>query len=136
MNSSSFSEVLQNLIDQQGTLHAGASSLPHVSRRHLPGLECLEAVNLARHAARCYSNAADAWQADETRPCELDIGQALNLSDDLTPAEIQAIRRRFAKGNHPDLFDSAYQNVALHRMQIANDLIDRALARYRDKAPN
>ena len=47
----------------------------------------------------------------------------------MTVAELRAARRGFARRNHPDGYGQEFPAEATLRMQIANGLIDRALAR-------
>jgi hypothetical protein len=55
------------------------------------------------------------------------IAEELGLGPDLTSADLQQIRREFAKKNHPDRCDDARRAEATRRMTIANMLIDRHL---------
>jgi hypothetical protein len=52
------------------------------------------------------------------------IAEELGLRPDLATADLQRIRRDFAKKNHPDRFDPARRSNAARRMSIANMLID------------
>jgi len=55
------------------------------------------------------------------------IAEELGLHADLATAELQRIRRNFAKKNHPDRFAPAQRIGAARRMSIANMLIDAHL---------
>ena len=56
----------------------------------------------------------------------------LHLTPGLSAAALKAIRRKFAKANHPDRVAPPRRDQATRRMTIANSLIDEAL---RDKKP-
>ena len=71
------------------------------------------------------------WKAEQAVAPEPEadkdqILNELNLSDRLTIGELQAIRRTFARQNHPDtgIGDSA---VREERMKIANMIIDQQI---------
>ncbi|MCP5075693.1 MAG: hypothetical protein GY947_20685 [Rhodobacteraceae bacterium] len=71
------------------------------------------------------------WEREQAEPPELEadkdqILEELNLSDRLTVGELQAIRRTFARQNHPDtsLGDS---KIREERMKIANVIIDQQI---------
>ena len=54
------------------------------------------------------------------------IAAELNLSDDLTISELKAIRRAFARENHPDA-GVGNPEVRESRMKIANMIIDQQI---------
>lgn len=55
----------------------------------------------------------------------------LGLHSDATEYEIAMLRREFALRNHPDRVPADLREIATQRMMIANDLMDRHLARQR-----
>jgi hypothetical protein len=59
------------------------------------------------------------------------IASELGLKPDAAEADIVALRREFALRNHPDRVPAELRSVATERMMIANDLIDRHVARSR-----
>jgi hypothetical protein len=65
--------------------------------------------------------------AEPLRSIEDAVARELSLSDDLEPADLERIRRRFAYRNHPDRVAPSLKGQALERMTIANVLIDQAL---------
>ncbi|MBR2535428.1 MAG: hypothetical protein IKE66_05080 [Hyphomicrobium sp.] len=73
---------------------------------------------------------ADAFAPDpEVLPSELPVDaesifSELGLRPGLTAYQIRAIRRNFARFNHPDRFPMALQANATERMMIANALCD------------
>jgi hypothetical protein len=60
----------------------------------------------------------------------LELGLDLNFSE----ADIATLRREFALRNHPDRVLPELQELATQRMMIANDLMDRYVARLRKNA--
>jgi hypothetical protein len=56
----------------------------------------------------------------------------LGLDSSLSEADIAALRREFALRNHPDRVQSELKMLATQRMMIANDLMDRYVARLRN----
>lgn len=52
------------------------------------------------------------------------IANELGLKPGLTAQQIAALRRTFARRNHPDRFPSQIQNNATERMMVANALCD------------
>lgn len=73
------------------------------------------------------------WEPEHPPPPEIAIDEEqvreeLNLSDQLTVTELQAIRRSFARQNHPDArTDNAPARE--ERMKIANMIIDQQIER-------
>ena len=55
----------------------------------------------------------------------------LGLHSEATEAEIALLRREFALRNHPDRVPADLREIATQRMMIANDLMDRHLAKLR-----
>ncbi|MFA7306092.1 MAG: molecular chaperone DnaJ [Hyphomicrobium sp.] len=55
----------------------------------------------------------------------------LGLHSDATEGEISMLRREFALRNHPDRVPADLRDIATQRMMIANDLMDRHLAKLR-----
>lgn len=60
----------------------------------------------------------------------------LGLHSEATEAEIAVLRREFALRNHPDRVPADLREIATQRMMIANDLMDRYLARLRRSTVN
>lgn len=58
----------------------------------------------------------------------------LGLHSKATEAEIAVLRREFALRNHPDRVPADLREIATQRMMIANDLMDRYLAKLRRSA--
>ena len=56
----------------------------------------------------------------------------LGLHSGATEAEVAGLRREFALRNHPDRVPAELRDVATQRMMIANDLIDRYVAKLRN----
>ena len=54
------------------------------------------------------------------------IARELGFGDRRPPADLDALRRRFASANHPDRVAAHLRGDAMVRMQIANMLIDEA----------
>lgn len=61
------------------------------------------------------------------RLTEAEIAEDIGLRDGLSRQQLQEMRRRFARDNHPDCVASQYQAIATLRMMAANQLIDSAL---------
>ncbi|MBS0253106.1 MAG: molecular chaperone DnaJ [Proteobacteria bacterium] len=57
----------------------------------------------------------------------LELGLDANFSE----ADITTLRREFALRNHPDRVQSDLRELATQRMMIANDLMDRYVARLK-----
>ena len=73
-------------------------------------------------------------ESDGTHGASLDphkILSELGLHSKATEAEIAMLRREFALRNHPDRVPADLRDIATQRMMIANDLMDRYLARLR-----
>jgi len=129
----SFHSALDRLISR-GDAPIGAIS----SWRPAPACDWTCVVDVAAPAA-CGAAAAEMYiDADlsETVPRSIEeaVALELQLSDDLAPAELERLRRRFAYRNHPDRVGPAHQARALLRMTVANVLIDQALATARTRA--
>lgn len=58
-----------------------------------------------------------------------DIAEDLKLAEALSAENLHALRRSFARQNHPDMVGEAWREQATLRMKIANLLIDEALKR-------
>jgi hypothetical protein len=56
----------------------------------------------------------------------------LGLRSGATEAEVAVLRREFALRNHPDRVPAELRDVATQRMMIANDLMDRYVAKLRN----
>ncbi|OLP59471.1 hypothetical protein BJF93_12260 [Xaviernesmea oryzae] len=63
-----------------------------------------------------------------------EIAAELGLSATDTLESLNEKRRRFARLNHPDRHDAAFQAAATRRMTLANMLIDEAARRLRRRA--
>jgi hypothetical protein len=55
----------------------------------------------------------------------------LGLHSDATEEDVLALRRAFALRNHPDRVPAELRDLATQRMMIANDLMDRYVAKLR-----
>lgn len=55
----------------------------------------------------------------------------LGLDANFSETDIASLRREFALRNHPDRVHSDLRELATQRMMIANDLMDRYVARLR-----
>ena len=55
----------------------------------------------------------------------------LGLHADATEEDVLALRRAFALRNHPDRVPAELRELATQRMMIANDLMDRYVAKLR-----
>ena len=71
------------------------------------------------------------WEREEAEPPQPVVNKdqildELNLSDQLTIAELKAIRRAFARQNHPDT-GQGDPAVREERMKIANMIIDQQI---------
>jgi hypothetical protein len=58
----------------------------------------------------------------------------LGLDANFSEADIIALRREYALRNHPDRVAPELREIATQRMMIANDLMDRYVARLRSAA--
>jgi hypothetical protein len=56
----------------------------------------------------------------------------LGLNSDFSETDIATLRREFALRNHPDRVRRELRDLATQRMMIANDLMDRYVARLRE----
>jgi hypothetical protein len=92
-----------------------------------------EGVN--RDARRvAYSN--ESAGTDEVSLDPHKILSELGLHSEATEAEIALLRREFALRNHPDRVPADLREIATQRMMIANDLMDRHLAKLRRSTVN
>jgi hypothetical protein len=55
----------------------------------------------------------------------------LGLNSDFLEADVAVLRREFALRNHPDRVPAELREVANQRMMLANDLMDRYVARLK-----
>ncbi len=55
----------------------------------------------------------------------------LGLDSELSESDIASLRREFALRNHPDRVQQDLRELATQRMMIANDLMDKYVARLR-----
>lgn len=58
-----------------------------------------------------------------------DVAEDLKLSQAVSAESLHALRRSFARQNHPDMVGEIWREQATLRMKIANLLIDEALKR-------
>jgi hypothetical protein len=65
------------------------------------------------------------------RLSDAEIAEDLSLGNAKGESEIRERRRLFALENHPDRVSADYREQATRRMMIANQLIDKALAKTR-----
>ena len=81
-------------------------------------------------AAR-YGEAGDGPAAVAPPPsvAPADVERELDLASCRSLEALQARRRAFARGNHPDRLEPRLAAVATERMSIANRLVDEAIAR-------
>lgn len=73
--------------------------------------------------------------ADNVAPSLLDpnkILSELGLDANSSEADVLTLRREFALRNHPDRVRPDLRAIATERMMIANDLMDRYVARLRN----
>ncbi len=71
------------------------------------------------------------WETEQPEPLEPEADKdqilaELNLSDSLTVGDLKAIRRTFARQNHPDTGEGN-SSVREERMKIANMIIDQQI---------
>ena len=132
-----FQIILDRLIDQGGAL---GDTIPRW--RPVPACDWTCLVDVAAPAA-CSAAAAEMYidgdipgTAPKATPRSVEeaVAQELQLSDDLEPADLERIRRRFAYRNHPDRVGTAHKAQALRRMTVANVLVDQALKAARARA--
>lgn len=100
-----------------------------------------EAAASARATPRGNNSGANPWRTpygdggDEAPGDSLldphKILSELGLHSGASEAEIVILRREFALRNHPDRVPAELRDVATQRMMIANDLMDRHVARLR-----
>ena len=64
-----------------------------------------------------------------------DVERELDLASCRSVEALQARRRAFARGNHPDRLEPRLAAVATERMSIANRLVDEAIARLGGRIP-
>lgn len=125
----SFDEVLRRLVaERDGSRDAAAARTIWQRPLNINFGNCQAS---AQSASRMYFDTLEEPIGVVVVSDEEFVSQQLQLSDDLTLAQLQHIRRRFAMNNHPDRVGAAYQATALSRMQMANNLIDQELERRR-----
>ena len=56
----------------------------------------------------------------------------LGLNSNFSETDIATLRREFALRNHPDRVRDDLRDLATQRMMIANDLMDRYVAKLRE----
>jgi len=132
-----FQTVLDQLHRQQGAL-GGA-----ISRRRVmpacdwayPAAEVTPASSVAA-AAEMYIDGDISGTTPKGTPHSVEeaVARELQLSDDLEPADLERIRRRFAYRHHPDRASPAHKAPALRRMTVANVLVDQALKAARARS--
>jgi hypothetical protein len=79
------------------------------------------------------------FEGDENKEADLLLDPnriliELGLDANCSEADIVSFRREFALRNHPDRVVPELREVATQRMMIANDLMDRYVARIRKTA--
>ncbi|SOC41999.1 hypothetical protein SAMN05892877_109173 [Rhizobium subbaraonis] len=153
-----FESVLERLrVEEESASEDGVGAVNEPSRGPLPAFAVFGGDHMAasgRSAASAYREFADdepmkgeVGQRDEpaidvapaspphlmrTTPDE--VAADLGLRGSETGAELAAIRRAFARDNHPDAAPEALRANATRRMMIANMLIDETLRRMQAEA--
>lgn len=90
--------------------------------------------NSGAHVRTPYSDAGDGREDADMLLDRSRILIELGLDANFSEADIAALRREFALRNHPDRVRADLRDLATQRMMIANDLMDRYVAKLR-KAP-
>ena len=132
----------ETLIDDLFAETDQQSDTPHATRR--VSVDSLEATwGLAFkaranpvHASQSPAQAPNPYASfeDATLDTTLDpykIISELGLHSDATEEDVLALRRAFALRNHPDRVPAELRELATQRMMIANDLMDRYVAKLR-----
>lgn len=135
---SSFDTLIDDLIAREDEL----GRAPRLSRKFslnsleaawdLAARERPDATTDASHQRR--KNYVDDGVDDFNLEAFLDPNKILlelGLSSNVTEADIAMFRREFALRNHPDRVPAELRLLATQRMMIANDLMDRYVARLR-----
>jgi hypothetical protein len=81
--------------------------------------------------SRAYSAEAEEAIGGEALLDANKILTELGLDANFTESDVALLRREFALRNHPDRVQSELRELATRRMMIANDLMDRYIARLR-----
>src|SRR3954453_6889251 len=121
-----FEELLSDLgdLEQDGAFRSGLQlvRLPHLDS----GAPSRLTIDRAKQAYRGLdddgSRAASVTASEEEA-----VRMELGLARSRTIRELQQLRRRFARANHPDRAPAWLRPRRLLRMKIANALIDEAL---------
>lgn len=133
-----FGAVLDELIAAEEADRAAAAKIDGVDFFAVMGDMEAERIFGDGHARRHYGEmASERPRPGAERPAEApaaplpsvdlaDIRRELRIESASKPAELDALRRRFAFANHPDRVAPALRERAERRMQIANRLIDDA----------
>lgn len=152
-----FESVLERLRAEDESVSDGGGATHEPSRGPLPAFAVFgrEPVAASGHsAASAYREFAedepmkgevgqrDKPAIDDAPPSPLhlmrttaeEVAADLGLRGSETGAELAAIRRAFARENHPDAAPKALRANATRRMMIANMLIDETLRRLQAEA--
>ena len=90
-----------------------------------------DSANSSVRISSLYSDAGDDVDKADMLLDPSKILIELGLDANFSEADIAALRREFALRNHPDRVQPDLRDLATQRMMIANDLMDRYLARLR-----
>lgn len=129
-----FDDIIRRLHDERGgDLGPRRASIGPILGGGLLGAPAVRLV-----PQLVFETIADAVAASEeaavlSGSLEGTVADQLMLSDHMTEVELEQLRRRFAFDNHPDRAGDMAGPDACARMMVANDLIDRALARVRSR---
>lgn len=139
----SFETLIEDLFEGTGQID-GAPKPPHLLSINSLGAAWELAANSRGVAAcdkhqgeklRCSFHGYD-W-ADSANDVSLDpnvIINELGLYPGASESDVAVLRRQFALRNHPDRVPADLRNLATQRMMIANDLIDRHIAKLKKSA--
>lgn len=109
---------------------AGAARAPHSSSSARPAEPAAAGNGSAREVGAAYAKAVqDGPQPGAPSTHPYDVAMELNLLALRSVKDLLEARRTFARANHPDRVALAFRNEATTRMQIANRLVDDAVAR-------
>jgi hypothetical protein len=131
------------LIDELFGADDRPAGVPRPNRFSIDSLEAAWALaahsrgNLREESVRQKSLYPSEAEGEEA-PLELldpnKILLELGLDANFSEADIATLRREFALRNHPDRVHLDLRDLATQRMMIANDLMDRYVARLRRNA--
>jgi hypothetical protein len=134
---SSFELLIDELFDRDDR----PAGLPRPNRFSINSLEAAWALTANSRATseqairprRPYSEHEDGGSEPELLLDPNKILLELGLNSGFSEADIATLRREFALRNHPDRVRGDLRELATRRMMIANDLMDRYVARLRQK---